>query len=195
MQLPRDKKYTYADYLTWDDDNRYELIDGEVYMMAPAPARIHQEVSVSLSGQLYNYLKGKKCKVYAAPFDVRLNADSEDNIVVQPDISVICDPNKLDDQGCKGAPDMIVEILSPSTAGRDQVLKFNKYLEAGVREYWMIYPESRTVQVYLQKNGEYVGKNYDATTTIPVSILEDCRIDLADVFPSLPPEEADTKTD
>lgn len=182
MELPRGKKYTYADYLTWDDGNRYELIDGEVYMMS-APSSTHQRISVELATQLRVYLRGKRCEVFPAPFDVRLDADSDDT-VVQPDISVICDPTKVDERGCKGAPDMVIEILSPSTASHDQVLKFNKYLEVGVREYWMVYPDMRTVQVNLLIDGRYVIQGYyDERATISVNVLENCQINLADVFP------------
>lgn len=187
MEMPRERKYTYDDYRGWDDGQRYELIDGEAYMMSPAPSRAHQWVSVSLVSQLYSYLKGKSCEVYSAPFDVRL----DDNTVVQPDISVICDPGKLDERGCNGAPDMIVEILSPSSASHDQVVKFGKYRQAGVREYWMVNLEARTVQVYLLRDGEYISRGYDEVAVVPVEVLEDCQIDLAEVFPpGAPVEEA-----
>ncbi|MDL2319490.1 Uma2 family endonuclease [Eubacteriales bacterium OttesenSCG-928-A19] len=177
--------YTYADYITWNDGNRYELIDGEVYMM-DAPKRVHQEISAEIFNQLYTHLKGKTCKAYYAPFDVRLNADTHDNTVVQPDLVVICDPSKLDDTGCKGAPDLIVEILSPSTMQRDQTLKFNLYLQAGVREYWMVYPDSGSVQVNLLEGDRYAIHPYSASDAIPVSVLDGFAIDLSDVFP---PEE------
>jgi Uma2 family endonuclease len=130
--LKKDARYTYADYQTWNDGVRYELIDGVVYMMSPAPNRAHQELSGELFNQFYNYLKGKKCKVYAAPFDVRLSDKEHEKTVLQPDITVVCDPSKLDKKGCKGAPDMVVEILSPSNAERDTTLKLRKYLQAGV---------------------------------------------------------------
>jgi Uma2 family endonuclease len=190
MQRPEKTKYTYADYLTWNDGKRYELIDGEVYMMSPAPSINHQRISSGLSSQLYNFLKGKKCEVFPAPFDVRLNADTEDDTVVQPDISVICDPDKIKDgKTCQGAPDMVAEILSPATAHRDRIDKFKKYLEAGVREYWVIHPEQRNVLVYLLKDGQYVCQAYSDTDTISVSVLEGCRINMAEVFQPAPPEE------
>ena len=184
MQLRKEEKYTYNDYCQWDDGNRYELIDGEVYLMAPAPGIGHQRISGGLSNQLYNYLRGKRCEVFTAPFDVRLNADTADDTVVQPDISVICDPNKIKNgKSCVGAPDMIMEILSPSTAKRDNFVKFKRYLAAGVREYWIVNPETKTVHVYVLKEDEYVSRVYGETDSVPVGVLEDCLINLADVFP------------
>lgn len=190
--LPEEKKkYTYADYAAWDDDgNRYELIDGAVYMMS-APSLTHQAISGEIFRQLANYLDGKSCEVFAAPFDVRLDADSDDDTVVQPDIAVICDSKKTSDRkSCNGAPDMIVEILSPATALYDQNTKFDKYLEAGVKEYWIVNPETQSVKVYLFKNEEGTFKFYKDAAMVPVHVLEDCQINLAKVFPPLPPEEA-----
>ena len=136
MTIPqKDERYTYLDYYSWDDGERWELIDGVAYAMSPAPAPKHQTISRELLVQIANFLKGKPYEVFHAPFDVRLNADSDDDTVMQPDIFVVCDKSKIDDKGCNGAPDMIIEILSPSTAKRDIVLKFNAYLQAGVREY------------------------------------------------------------
>lgn len=185
MQLPKDRKYTYADYLTWDEVTRYELIDGVPYMMAPAPSPVHQEINVELIRQLANYLHGKPCKVFTAPFDVRLNAEEGDDTVVQPDISVICDPSKIDERGCKGAPDMIIEIISPSSINHDQFVKQDLYRQAGVREYWIVYPEYQKVQVYLLQDGMYISKPYKEKGVVPVSVLENCTIDLGTVFPSV----------
>lgn len=183
VELPRAKKYTYEDYLTWNDGKRYELIDGEIYLMSPAPSSDHQRISANLTAELVFYLRGKACEVFPAPFDVRLDADAEDDTVVQPDITVVCDPEKVNARGCKGVPDMIIEILSPSTAQHDQVVKFSKYLEAGVREYWMVYPDTRTVMVFLLREHEYVSHSYGSADTISVHVLEDCQINLSDVFP------------
>ena len=183
MQLPQDEKYTYADYLKWDDGKRYELIDGVPYMMSPAPSPRHQEISVEIIRQLANYLVGKTCGVFSAPFDVRLNADAQDDTVVQPDISVVCDRSKIDERGCKGAPDMVAEILSPSSMRHDQIVKFRKYQEAGVREYWLVNPDIRAVQVFLLENGEYISRMYEGKDAVPVSVLEDCIVDLSSVFP------------
>lgn len=189
MEQPHGKKYTYADYLTWDDGNRYELIDGVPYMMA-APSSTHQEIVANLTAELVVYLKGKSCKVFPSPYDVRLNADTKDDTVIQPDISVICDPNKIEERGCKGAPDMVIEILSPSTALYDQNIKLSKYLEAGVKEYWIVNPDERNVQVFLFENGKGMFQIYKDATTIPVHVLKDCQINLADVFPPQPGGEA-----
>jgi len=189
MELPREIKYTYEDYYSWNDGKRYELIDGKVYLMSPGPSSTHQGISSNLVGQFYAYLKGKMCKVFAAPYDVRLNWDAGDDTVVQPDISVICDPSKIDERGCKGAPDMVIEILSPSSTKHDQIIKFNKYREAGVREYWIVNPETRVVQVNLLTNGEYAVRNYGDEDVVAVATLADCRIHLADVFPPAPPKE------
>jgi Uma2 family endonuclease len=127
-------------------------------------------------------LKGKPCKVYAAPFSVRLfpAADLSDDTVVEPDIVVVCDSRKLDDRGCNGAPDLIIEILSPSTTRHDKILKFRKYREAGVREYWVLSPEEKNFVVYILKNGEYAASAYD--DTVPVAVLPGCEIDLKTVF-------------
>ena len=175
--LREDKHYTYADYCTWDDDERLELIGGVAYAMSPAPTSAHQSVSGALFAQLYEFLKGHACKVFYAPFDVRLAYDT----VVQPDIAVICDRSKIDEKGCKGAPDLVIEIVSPSSSKYDKVLKFNKYLEAGVKEYWLADPQDKTVQCFLfQENTKTVP--YGETDKIPVGVLPGCEIDLEQVF-------------
>jgi len=189
MEKSREIKYTYADYYSWNDGKRYELIDGDVYMMSPAPTSRHQEISINLVGQFYSYLKGKTCKVFAAPYDVRLNADAEDDTVVQPDISIICDPSKIEQHGCVGAPDMIIEILSPSSANRDQITQKKKYLEAGVKEYWIVDPEKRNVQVHLLVDGMYTRQFFRGGAAIAVQTLPGCHIHLADVFPPGHPDE------
>lgn len=154
---PHPKKKTFAEYLTWYDEPRYEIIDGIPYMQA-APSRQHQRIVTQLTGELYAFLKGKTCEVYTAPFDVRLSAakDEEEYYVVQPDISVVCDNRKLDDKGCKGAPDLIVEVLSPSTWQRDRIEKLNQYQKHGVKEYLLIYPNEKILEQYLlEENGTY----------------------------------------
>ena len=184
MAMPRqNKRYTYADYCTWDDSERWELIEGAPYAMSPAPSSVHQGISREIAGQLFNFLKGKPCRLFTAPFDVRLNADREDDTVVQPDLVVICDRSKIDDRGCKGAPDLVVEILSPSTARMDKLLKFNQYQQAGVREYWIVDPDTKTVQVcLLNDNGVYVVVAYGDADNAPISVLTGCEINLRDVF-------------
>ena len=184
--IRKDRRYTYADYAKWNDEARYELIDGVPYAMSPAPSPVHQRISGRLHGQLWQFLKGRSCEVFAAPFDVRLNAaGDDDDIVVQPDLSVVCDKSKLDDKGCNGAPDMVLEILSASSESRDKVLKFNRYLQAGVREYWMVDPDGKTVQVCILDKGKYVISAYADTDAVPVHVLEGCTISLPDVFADL----------
>jgi len=176
-----DRRYTYSDYLEWDDDQRWELVDGVPFLMS-APSRWHQKISSNLHGMLYNILKGKTCEIYSAPFDVRLNADTLDNTVVQPDILVICDREKLDDAGCKGAPDFIIEILSPSTTNRDRFLKFDLYRKVGVREYWIVEVDAKKVSAHILSNEDYITRIYGETESAPISVLDNCTIDLAEVF-------------
>ena len=175
-------RYTYEDYFNWDDGNRYELIDGEAYFMEPAPSYGHQDISVELTAMIHNYLKSRPGKVYHAPFDVRLNADTTDNTVLQPDLVVFLDRSKLSGTGSKGAPDMVVEILSPSTARHDKVRKFNQYLKAGVKEYWIVDPKAKTVAVNLLEDGRYVTTLYGEPDEVAVYILEGCVIKLSEVF-------------
>jgi len=176
------KRYTYTDYMTWGEDVRCELIDGVVYDMSPAPGWVHQGIGVKLARQLDVYLDGKPCMVFQAPFDVRLNADTGDDTVVQPDVVVICDRSIMAKTGCTGAPDMVVEILSPSTAKKDLVLKRVKYQQAGVREIWFVDPETRGVQIYLREDGKYSSIDYINSDKIPVSVLEGCEIDMVRIF-------------
>ena len=177
------RKYTYEDYLNRDDDIRYELIDGVIHMLA-SPARVHQGISGEIHVQLYNFLKGKPCKVYYAPFTVRLSVGQGADTVLEPDLVVICDMSILDDRGCKSAPDMVIEILSPSTSKKDTTIKYNKYLQAGVKEYWVVSPDDKTVIVHILKDDEYVTKAYDDNDTVHVHVLEGCEIYLPDVFQS-----------
>ena len=172
-------RYTCEEVDSWDTDERYELIDGELFLMA-SPLRVHQEIIIELLRQFSNFLRGKSCKVYCAPFAVYLNDDNYTK--VEPDIVVICDKLKLTDQGCSGAPDLIIEILSPSSLRHDKITKYNKYLNAGVREYWIIDPKGKLASVYLLENGEYLAKSYSETDKISVSVLEDCEIELKHVF-------------
>lgn len=187
MPLPKpEQKYSYADYLTWDENERWEIIDGVPYMQA-APSRVHQEISGELYLQFGTYLKGKPCKVYHAPFCVRLDIEKNDTDVknvVEPDITIVCDSNKLDERGCKGSPDMIVEILSPSTGKKDRVDKFNKYEKSGVTEYWVVEPDQKIVSVFLLQNNSRYGRPemYTEEDKIKVSIFPELEIDLKPVF-------------
>ncbi|MEN8120228.1 MAG: Uma2 family endonuclease [Bacteroidota bacterium] len=185
--LDTNKTYTYANYLTWRFQERIELIKGKLFRMSPAPARRHQKASFELSRQLGNYLYKNKCDIYSAPFDVRFpNGKDNDQTftVVQPDICVICDISKLDDKGCVGAPDLIIEILSPSTAEKDAKIKFQLYQEQGVKEYWMVYPDTHLVDVFiLDKDGKYQFKGkYTQSDKVRVDLFKDLEIVLEDVF-------------
>ena len=176
------KLYKYSDYASWDDGNRYELIDGVVHLMS-APTADHQRVLGRLFRKFADYLDDKACEVFVAPFDVCLSGEGDDDyMVVQPDILVICDESKIDNRYCNGAPDLVVEILSPSTSRMDRIKKHNKYLQAGVREYWIADPVDRNVVVNLLENGKYVIHAYDETEKIPVHVLENCIIVLPDIF-------------
>jgi Uma2 family endonuclease len=180
--LSKEELYTYADYVKWETGNdRYELIDGVPYLMS-APSRRHQKIGGEIHGQLWQFLRGKPCEVYQAPLDVRLNYDKGDDTVVQPDLSVVCDKAKLDDKGIKGAPDMVIEILSASNSLQEMMLKYNKYLQAGVREYWIVDPEAKSVQANVLNDGAYIGRVYGDAADIPVHILEGFRINMRDVF-------------
>jgi len=146
-------KYSYADYLTWPEGERWELIDGEPFCMSPSPTVQHQRIVVSLILQAGAFLNGKPCQLFSAPFDVCLSEpdapDSDVWTVVQPDILVVCDPKKLNNQGCTGAPDFIIEIVSPSSVQRDLFTKMALYERYGVREYWVIHPIDKILYVYL----------------------------------------------
>jgi Uma2 family endonuclease len=186
------RRYTYADYKKWDDDVRREIIGGQVYLMS-APSGEHQGISAALSAKFFNYLVGKSCRVFAAPYDVRLFApldaeddDESDHDIVQPDLAVICDRRKRHHDGCHGAPDLIVEILSESNRSHDMLLKFNKYLEAGVREYWIVDRFNRILQIHTlletPSGRRYVTSIHDAADTVKAGIFEDLAINMADVF-------------
>ena len=179
-----EKKYTYADYLTYPEDERWEIIDGIPYMQA-APTPIHQEILMELSKQIANYLTGKPCKIYPAPFSVRLpqgheKDENEIKTIVEPGISIICDKSKIDDKGCNGTPDMIIEIISPSSIKKDRFVKFNLYEKAGVKEYWIVEPDQKLVSVFLlQKNERFSRPEmYTEEDSINVSIFPDLIIDL-----------------
>lgn len=189
MALPAEKaRYTFADCLAWDENERIEIINGEAFLMA-APSSIHQEISMEISRQLANYLEGKQCRVYPAPFAVRLfekDGDAAENVdtVVEPDISVVCDKSKIDMHGCKGAPDLVVEILSPSSLRNDRLVKLRLYQRAGVREYWIADPENKTVQVFLSDGAGTLRphEDYGHEDVAKVNVLDGCFIELRKVF-------------
>jgi len=183
------KSYSYADYLNWHFKERLELIKGKIFKMSPAPNRFHQELSIKLSFEFISHFKGKSCKVYTAPFDVRLpiKNESKDKLtytVLQPDLCIICDLDKLDDRGCVGAPDLVVEILSPSNSKLEMDNKFDVYQESGVKEYWVIYPVERWVCVYFpNEKGEFVSKKpFLEHEKLKSTVFPDMEIDLVEVF-------------
>ncbi|HHB51983.1 MAG TPA: Uma2 family endonuclease, partial [Saprospiraceae bacterium] len=187
-QLDLSKQYTYADYLTWHFKDRVELIKGWIYKMSPAPRRIHQKTSFRISHSLFNLIENK-CEIYEAPFDVRLDKNigqkTEFSTVVQPDISIICDQSKLDEKGCSGAPDMIVEILSPSTQKIDTYEKFNLYQENLVKEYWIVNPDAKSIEVFaLNDENKYysvgIYNELDGYTEVPVNIFPELKLSLKD---------------
>ena len=188
-----DRLYTYADYKEWElkPGERYELIYGVPYPMifgdAPgmaAPNERHQAILGELFAQLHNYLRGKPCKVYPAPFDVRLfyEEDEDDDTVVQPDIVVICDKEKRGEEGCRGAPDLVVEILSPSNTAIEMERKRRLYMEAGVREYWVVDPVNKGLAVYLFSDGAITTNAYTSSGAVSVNVLPGLEIALGQVF-------------
>ncbi|MDR1552411.1 MAG: Uma2 family endonuclease [Prevotellaceae bacterium] len=188
LLLDPQKQYTYADYLTWLDDKRRELVNGVIRTMS-APVEKHQRICGDLFGELRQIIKNNtgKCRIYQSPFDVRLpkNGEKKDNqiyTVVQPDICIVCDLSKIDRRGCLGAPDMVVEILSFSTAKYDTTRKFKLYEEVGVREYWIVYPSEGVEVFILQPDGKYdEGTRYEMGK-VPVHIFDGIEIDLKDIF-------------
>ena len=180
MALAEQVNYTIDEIYALPDGQRAELIDGQMYMMAP-PGKTHQTVFGSLFSEIHQYIRKKKgiCQVFAAPFAVFINND--DKNYVEPDISIICDPNKLDEKGCHGAPDWVIEILSPSTIRTDCGVKLFKYRTAGVREYWTVNPKIRTVNVYDFEHDEKTDQ-YTFDDEIPVCIYDDLVIRIADLL-------------
>ncbi len=186
-ELDLNKTYTYADYFKWKFEDRVELIKGKLFKMSPAPNRIHQQLSGSVHGQLWSFLRGGKCQVFAAPFDVRLPRKSKEDkdiiTVLQPDICVICDPAKLDDKGCIGAPDIVVEILSPGNNSKELKNKYEVYEESGVKEYWVVSPQDNTFIIYTLINGKYdASRLMVAGDVITSAILPGFSLDLTELF-------------
>jgi Uma2 family endonuclease len=186
-QLDLNGTYSYADYLLWNIEERLELIKGKIFRMSPAPSTRHQKISGNLFLVMGNFFTGAGCQVFYAPFDVRLqkkNTEQADQIftVVQPDICVICDESKLDEKGCLGAPDLIVEILSPGNSRKEMGNKFELYEECGVKEYWLVEPSESVVFVYvLNESGKYIGLQ-PAVDQLQSSIFPGLHIDLTQVF-------------
>ncbi len=190
-QLDLNQTYSYADYLTWQFDDALELIKGKIMLMSPAPNVFHQDISTNLTRILAVYFKHKKCRLYVAPFDVRLYdrkksilASQDINTVVQPDLCVICNPDILDKQGCNGAPDWIIEILSKGNSKRDMNIKYELYQESGVIEYWIVYPEQQAIhQFALDENGRYQLQHMYTDDDIATAYLfPELAIELTEVF-------------
>lgn len=187
-------RHTYADYLGWPGDVRYELIDGIAYLMLLAPDLAHQDVAGEIFAQLHTALAGKPCRAFIAPVDVRFpkgdEADDSIDTVLQPDVLVVCDPAKLDRRGVRGAPDLVVEVLSPSTAGHDHVAKRRVYERAGVREYWLVHPVDRVITVYRLAGSEF-GKPdvQELQGSTPVGVLPGVGIAWDALAARLPPIE------
>lgn len=181
--------YTYADYMKWTFDETIEIIKGKVFKMSPAPNLRHQRVSLNLTLKIGNFFAGHSCNVFVAPFDVRLTPLRKDknnkiHTVVQPDLCVICDNEKLDEHGCIGSPDLIIEILSPGNTRKEMKDKFEVYQENGVREYWLVEPNDRAVFVYvLNEQGKYIGlQPYTDEDIMASTIFPELAINLEEVF-------------
>ncbi|PSL32878.1 Uma2 family endonuclease [Dyadobacter jiangsuensis] len=188
-QLDLTKQYTYADYLKWQFKERLELIKGHIYEMSPAPSSQHQTAVMNISGMIWTQLKDTRCRVFPAPFDVRLpitdkKSNQEITTVLQPDICVICDLGKIDDRGCLGAPDLVIEVLSPGNTSSEMSQKFTIYEESGVREYWIVYPEYGHVNIFLLNElGKFVGQHPKINGEILQSaVFPGLSIDLSEVF-------------
>ncbi|MEX2591361.1 MAG: Uma2 family endonuclease [Anditalea sp.] len=183
-------RYSYEDYLTWKIDEMVELIKGKVFKMAAAPKRRHQEILLKIASKLYYLLEKNACKAFISPFDVRLPAHSKKDediyTVVQPDICVVCDRSKLDDAGCIGAPDLIVEILSPGNNRKELQYKYEVYEESGVKEYWIFHPEEQTLLVYTLNNAKYVpSKLFTLGDMVSSGCIEGFHLDLEELFQDL----------
>lgn len=187
-QLDPSAVYSYKDYLSWQFNEVVEIIRGKIFRMSPAPLTKHQVIVLNIASAVKQHLRKKPCQVFVAPFDVRLVrqspiSDERITTVVQPDICIVCDPTKIDEKGCIGVPDMIVEVLSPGSASRDLRIKFDLYQDFGVKEYWMVSPGEQNVMVFLLQDGKYVAdQDYSQPGEIPVRTLPGFSIDWAEVF-------------
>jgi Uma2 family endonuclease len=192
--LDLNKVYTYADYFKWKLEERVELIKGKIFKMSPSPNLIHQRISSRIHTKLGSHLDGGKCEVFSAPFDVRLPRKSKEDkdiiTVVQPDICVVCNPAILDSKGCVGAPDIVVEILSPSNTKKELKYKYEVYEEAGVKEYWVVFPPEESIMMYTLVEGKFVASRFkfagDAFTS---AVLPGFSLDLTQLFANIPGRE------
>ena len=187
--LDLSKTYSYADYLKWQFEERLELLKGKIFKMSPAPSVAHQRASMRITLKFGNFFQNHSCQLFAAPFDVRL-PDSQKKIgnkdvftVVQPDLCIICDESRLDERGCIGPPDLIVEILSPGNTNKEMKNKFRLYEESGVREYWLVEPNDRIVLIYYLKEGQYIGlRTYTDEEDAYSVIFPELSIPVAEIF-------------
>lgn len=185
----QEERFTYGEYCQWDDGERWELIDGVPYNMTPAPVRKHQGILIRISSRIEAFLRGKPCKAYFAPFDVRLPDFSEQDdtdvpTVVQPDFVVVCDEKKLDDRGCRGAPDLVLEILSPSTSRKDVGVKFRLYEHHGVREYWIIHPTEESLMIFVRGEDGIYGRpqGYGRGDVVTSTVLDGLELTVEELF-------------
>jgi Uma2 family endonuclease len=176
-------RHTYADYLNWEGPERYQLINGEVFMMA-SPTVAHQAILVEIVTQFNIWLRGKPCRVFVAPLDVRLfpEDDNSDDTVVQPDLLVVCDRTKLAKGSVNGPPDLVLEIMSPSTSRKENILKFEAYLNAAVGEYWVIEPEQKLAEVYVYEDGHFISSCYKGDAVISSTVLPGLSVELKTVW-------------
>ena len=187
LDLDLSKQYSYADYLLFEFNERVEILKGYIYAMSPAPSRKHQHISANIFRVFDRLFFKKPCAVYFAPFDVRLkiNENSEEiTTVLQPDLCIICDENKLDEKGCLGAPDLVVEILSPGNTKKEMELKFEIYEQSGVKEYWIVQPEYENVLLFELSNGKYELKSHSSQDSnfITSTIFPDLHVSLEEIF-------------
>jgi Uma2 family endonuclease len=186
--LDINKTYSYADYLKWKFDERIELIKGKIFKMSPAPSTNHQKISLYLTLELGNYLRKSPCQLFSAPFDVRLPRKSIENkeiiTVLQPDLCVVCDPSKIDQKGCLGSPDIVVEILSPGNNKKELDSKFHVYEEALVKEYWIIHPDENTFFRYVLNNeNKFIAERLlTSGSFVTTTILPSFKLDLEEMF-------------
>ncbi|KQC02297.1 Uma2 family endonuclease [Pedobacter sp. Hv1] len=186
--IDQTRTYSYAHYLNWLFDERVELIKGKIFEMSPAPSRVHQEVFGTIFMAIGNFLKNKPCKIYGAPFDVRFpkesKADKDVYTVLQPDICVVCDLTKLDARGCIGAPDLVVEVLSPGNNKTELLHKYKIYQEFGVKEYWVVSQSDQTILIYtLDELGKFQpSKIFTLSEQVTSSVLPGFVLNLDDVF-------------
>jgi Uma2 family endonuclease len=192
--LDLNKSYTYADYFKWQFEERVELIKGKIFKMSPAPNRFHQEIAGIIHVRLWLFLEHRPCRVYEAPFDVRIprksKTDKEIITVLQPDVCVVCDLSKLDKRGCIGAPEIVVEVLSPGNNSKELQKKYEVYEEAGVKEYWVVSPQDMWLRIYTLVDGKFHESPYLlAGDTVTSTVLPGFSLDVTSLFKDIIPED------